>query len=342
MGRYLLIDTVVILLKVLMAELRKFLGNRGLILEFWNETSKSMSNLADVLSLNNTASDYILSFAEEVHFKKEIWNSYVSRMRGYFVPPHTGEYSFYVKAVDGAILYMSPDRNMANRVVHLEGAIGAYASVAARFFDTKFTSATTQKATQETQRISVRSKVQKENQEIHLENWSKQSAVNEIQYVVIDDTSGGYSGATFQLGLYGVYTGDIPFLDYITANGSSLNISVTEQKKGVPSGNVFLINMDGIPSPPISYNTTAANVETALMGMFGTRCPKTLTKPTSSVHYNFEDRCLVCRGLSGTRVTNVEAFCGKGTILNPVYLYKNNNGLHLTQNLKTIIWIADD
>lgn len=92
-------------------------------------------------------------------------------------------------------------------VVHLEGRVDAFATVAARFYGTKFTNATTKKATQETQRIQVQSQVERENQEIHLENWNQQSAINEIQQVIIDDTSGGYSGATFQLGLYGVYTG---------------------------------------------------------------------------------------------------------------------------------------
>lgn len=79
-------------------------------------------------------------------------------------------------------------------------------------------------------------------------------------------------------------------------------------------------------------------VKTALMSLFGTRCPKQITNPTASKeHYNFEGSCSVCDDLRGSRVTDVEAFCGKGSILNPTYLYKNdNNGLALNQKMKTV------
>lgn len=86
-------------------------------LEIWNTTTKSHSNLDDVLLFNNSASDYILSHTDKTYFSEEMDN-YVSRARGYFIPPFSGNYSFMVKADDGASLYLSNSENPNDKVKH--------------------------------------------------------------------------------------------------------------------------------------------------------------------------------------------------------------------------------
>ena len=91
-------------------------GNRGLTLEIWNNTVKSHSNLDDVLILNETASDYILSHTDKTYFTEDMDN-YVSRARGYFIPPYTGSYSFMIMADDGGSLYLSNTENPSDKVL---------------------------------------------------------------------------------------------------------------------------------------------------------------------------------------------------------------------------------
>lgn len=94
-----------------------YVGNRGLTLEIWNTTTKSHSNLDDVLLFNDSASDYILSHTDKTYFSEDMDN-YVSRARGYFIPPYSGNYSFMIKADDGASLYLSNSENPNDKVKH--------------------------------------------------------------------------------------------------------------------------------------------------------------------------------------------------------------------------------
>lgn len=91
-------------------------GNRGLTLEIWNNTVKSHSNLDDVLLLNETAADYILSHTDKTYFTEDMDN-YVSRARGYFIPPYSGSYSFMIMADDGGSLYLSNTENPSDKVL---------------------------------------------------------------------------------------------------------------------------------------------------------------------------------------------------------------------------------
>lgn len=94
-----------------------YVGNRGLTLEIWNTTTKSHSNLDDVLLFNDSASDYILSHTDKTYFSEDMDN-YVSRALGYFIPPYSGNYSFMIKADDGASLYLSNSENPNDKVKH--------------------------------------------------------------------------------------------------------------------------------------------------------------------------------------------------------------------------------
>ena len=91
-------------------------GNRGLLWETWNTTSKSFGNIADVGGLNSSAADYASSHIDQAYFTEAAWDNYVSRMSGYFVPPKTGEYSFHIKADDGASLLFSATSNPNDKV----------------------------------------------------------------------------------------------------------------------------------------------------------------------------------------------------------------------------------
>lgn len=88
-----------------------------MILESWNTTSKSQAQLSEIASLETNSSDYVKSHIDEAYFMESNWDNYVSRMRGFFVVPFNGSYSFHIKADDGAELQMSMDGNPANKVL---------------------------------------------------------------------------------------------------------------------------------------------------------------------------------------------------------------------------------
>jgi len=44
-----------------------------------------------------------------------VWDNYGGQIVGYFYPPSTGDYVFYIAADDGAVLYLSTDENPANK-----------------------------------------------------------------------------------------------------------------------------------------------------------------------------------------------------------------------------------
>lgn len=84
-------------------------------MEIWNNTAKSHSNLDDVLLLNDSAPDYILSHTDKTYLSENLDN-YVSRARGYFIPPYSGVYAFRIMADDGGSLYFSTSDNPDDKV----------------------------------------------------------------------------------------------------------------------------------------------------------------------------------------------------------------------------------
>ena len=75
--------------------------------EYWTSTSKSMSDIDDVLSMTDSDAGYMMDYLDDIyHFDTNGTDTYVSRVTTFFTPPHDGEYMFQLKADDGAKLFL--------------------------------------------------------------------------------------------------------------------------------------------------------------------------------------------------------------------------------------------
>ena len=91
-------------------------GNRGLVLEVWTSQSKLYHELGDIESLTSTDAGYSVHQIGQSFFSHSATN-YVSRTRGFFVAPYTGEYSFRIRSADVSSLRLSPNSDPANKVL---------------------------------------------------------------------------------------------------------------------------------------------------------------------------------------------------------------------------------
>lgn len=72
--------------------------------------------------------------------------------------------------------------------------------------------------------------------------------------------------------------------------------------------------------------------------MFVSRCPRVLGDPVSKeLHYSFETGSRPGPMYRGTITSEVEAFCGKKSILNPSYIYYDKSRrITLGENVKVV------
>ncbi|KAK3107032.1 hypothetical protein FSP39_005622 [Pinctada imbricata] len=223
-----------------------FAGSRGLMMERWNATSKGSNNLPDVDNLDDTAADYSSWRIDSAYFYEEQEGGedrYVSKVKGIFVPPKTGEYSFHVQGDDGAHLLLSntsspefketiasspynsgnkyttyPEQGSTRRNLqagqgyyleawHRENVVHAQLKIAARYYGTKMTNHSTGQVEQENQIVKIKSSVLRDIQNLTLNGFtSTATAVSETQVVNVIEGSGERTSAQFRLGLYEVYT----------------------------------------------------------------------------------------------------------------------------------------
>lgn len=102
--------------------------------------------------------------------------------------------------------------------------------------------------------------------------------------------------------------------------------------KGIPSPYTFAMQMEGIISPLITPSDDVNALIRKIDEMFTTRCPKFLGQ-TGFFHQSFETN----EGNSGGEWMNDrEAFCGRGLVKNPTYLYLDNGGFNLQGTVNTI------
>lgn len=201
-----------------------FQGNRGVALEYWNSTSKSMSNIDDILALNSSDQGYTRQLLDDTYHYNTDPNigNYVSRMTTLFVPPHSGVYMFLLKANYGGKLFVDGDEvvrsassssfkyssrmnlNASNKyllkVLHYGYGENSYVEVGAKFFNTTYTKTWTGKAEQEVQTMNFNADIVRDVQVLTFSGFSNSSYVKEIQ--TLDITTAGF----FRLGLFGVYT----------------------------------------------------------------------------------------------------------------------------------------
>lgn len=83
-----------------------FPGGRGLKMEVWNDTR--YSSLPDIFSYNESRSGYWTQWIDTLPqvFPFDL-HYFSTRTRGFFVPPETGNYTFYVQCDDRCELHFS-------------------------------------------------------------------------------------------------------------------------------------------------------------------------------------------------------------------------------------------
>ncbi|XP_056106663.1 fibrocystin-L-like [Rhinichthys klamathensis goyatoka] len=124
--------------------------------------------------------------------------------------------------------------------------------------------------------------------------------------------------------------GDFKDLDYLIM-GSDTNITVTEDVKGQASMETFTLLWGGVPSLPLPFNASEAEVRSALDMMISAKCPAQIpTMENTNVKF-FRDYETTTTGFSGdlsrrgVRVTDSEAFCGRWSLKNPEILFNVND-----------------
>ncbi|MCJ8746157.1 hypothetical protein PDJAM_G00138700 [Pangasius djambal] len=140
-----------------------------------------------------------------------------------------------------------------------------------------------------------------------------------------------------QLGEQSQYTitfsstrGDFQELQYWT-NGANVNITIMEATKGKADLKNFTLVWGGIPSSPLPYNASVTEVTAALVAMASADCPKELLNVENSAVRYFRDYETNITGftgdisMSGTRVSDTEAFCGSWSLRNPTILFKSDD-----------------
>ena len=81
-----------------------------MLIEHWNGTTKGNNDLSDVDALDDSSPGYFSAFTDGAYFVEpadSAWGNYVSKLRGFFIPPKTGLYTMHVMADDGAHLLLS-------------------------------------------------------------------------------------------------------------------------------------------------------------------------------------------------------------------------------------------
>jgi hypothetical protein len=86
------------------------------LLEVWNKTSRHLAQLHEVLTFNESYSDYSKFHIDRASYYDDVVNNFVSRQTGFFVPPWTGDYSFAIQADDIGLLYFSNTSSPDNMV----------------------------------------------------------------------------------------------------------------------------------------------------------------------------------------------------------------------------------
>lgn len=88
-----------------------FSGGRGVLFELFDEALE----LADVPSAVNATNSSVLQSLYWIEHN-DPHDHYATRMTGFFVPPKTGNYSFYVRSDDSSELWFNIDGVGSNLV----------------------------------------------------------------------------------------------------------------------------------------------------------------------------------------------------------------------------------
>ncbi|XP_040908783.1 LOW QUALITY PROTEIN: PKHD1 like 1, tandem duplicate 1 [Toxotes jaculatrix] len=140
-----------------------------------------------------------------------------------------------------------------------------------------------------------------------------------VQVTKQEDSQGSHYTVTFSSD-----RGDFRPFQY-EVFGSDTNITVVEVTKGRSNMETFTLLWEGIPTKPISFNATEAEVQSALEDMMKAECPgEILTTEGTDVKYfkDFEDdNSQFDSADEGTPVKN-SGFCGQWSLKNAGVLFK--------------------
>ncbi|CAH1788932.1 unnamed protein product [Owenia fusiformis] len=213
-------------------------GNRGIKKELWKNTNIHFDDLASVSSFTDTnpTDEYTIEWLDEARFFEDELDSFVTRMRGFFVPSIDSDFKFFLKSDDSSRLYLSTSENPSDKVeiayatrqwnwydreesqqsqrVSLQGgqkyyievlqqehAAQARVQVAAMMYTTRFTGQQSGDVIAEKQIVMTNSVALQEQQSIELQNWAPKTSVSEVQKVTVGALQG-----VIRLGMDGVYT----------------------------------------------------------------------------------------------------------------------------------------
>lgn len=84
----------------------RFSGNRGLRYETWTISKGSLTGTSQIRDLTSSASGYQQRIIDETYVSEDTVDNYVSRMKFYYVPKHSGKYVFYLFGDDYAELFI--------------------------------------------------------------------------------------------------------------------------------------------------------------------------------------------------------------------------------------------
>ncbi|KAL5019598.1 hypothetical protein ScPMuIL_002490 [Solemya velum] len=214
-----------------------YTGNRGVLWENWSMAASHLDSIVD-LTVQDTG--YTKSTIDETSFLS-LWSSPVSRMSGFILPPHDGEYELHIRAegqakllfsIDGPpehktevasssneVQFWQNDDQHSERLTLLQGEsyyievlhqadhAGSAAQVALRDFGTKFTEAESGNSKPDVQIIKFSAAVEYEKQTISFETSGTGEVVFETQVVTVTSSYGPDSLSHYRIGLFSVYTG---------------------------------------------------------------------------------------------------------------------------------------
>ena len=89
-------------------------GQNGLIREVYLGAGGSLANLTNNAAFPDSPSG--VGVIPDFEAPQNIGSNYGQRVRGYLMPPQTGNYTFWIASDDASILYLSSDESPANKV----------------------------------------------------------------------------------------------------------------------------------------------------------------------------------------------------------------------------------
>ncbi|XP_036949440.1 PKHD1 like 1, tandem duplicate 1 isoform X2 [Acanthopagrus latus] len=220
-------------------------GGRGLKMEVWNVTRPRY--LTDILSYNESKPGYWAQWVDTMPHYFSMRDQFSTRSRGFFVPPASGNYTFYLQCDDRCDLYLSnssrpedkvkvayqtyyvPDYRQDSQksvVMDLEGGKPYYLEILHQNYggpanlnvavfqgESSFTEAQTNDAVNEIQVLVADYEVFDEEQVVTFQSWQSDGTVDkEVQRITVGSNCASHlCGSTFfSLGYGDAKTGPIP------------------------------------------------------------------------------------------------------------------------------------